>query len=370
MRKCRNCLCRTCIKSCKCHNCKGKIKECKRYRDFRQLSIFGTAPKGKMRVLVACEESQRVCIEFCRLGHEAYSCDIQECSGGHQEWHIQGDVLSLLNGKCTFQTMDGKTHSIDGKWDLIIAHPPCTYLSNAGARFLYPKGKLNDERLQKGLKAKEFFMQLWNADCPRIAVENPIPSKVYGLPEYTQTIQPYEFGHPYSKKTCLWLKGLSKLQPTEIVPEEERQSTKIAGNWFNKGGKDRQKNRAKTFSGIAKAMAEQWGKTEEPPEPKYQKAPRHPWSYYDISKERYKQLTEYIRSGEYASIASQAAHRANKMLSSYIIMSIEKNLSYEGLERLWQLKEIERMACGRSDFYGWRREFYGLFNEKIKEMGK
>lgn len=197
-----------------------------------------------MRVLVACEESQRVCIEFRKLGHEAYSCDIEPCSGGHPEWHLQQDVTELLKIK----------------WDLIIAHPPCTYLSNAGARFLYPKGELNEERLQKGLKAKEFFMKLWNADCPRIAVENPMPSKVYGLPEYSQTIQPYEFGHPYSKKTCLWLKGLPKLQPTEIVPENKRESTKIAGNWFNKGGKDRQKNRAKTFPGIAKAMAEQWGK--------------------------------------------------------------------------------------------------------------
>lgn len=200
-----------------------------------------------MKVLVACEESQRVCIEFRKLGHEAYSCDIEPCSGGHPEWHLQQDVTELLKIK----------------WDLIIAHPPCTYLSNAGARFLYPKGELNEERLQKGLKAKEFFMKLWNADCPRIAVENPIPSKVYGLPKYNQTIQPFEFGHPYSKKTCLWLKGLPKLKPTEIIPENEIQSTKIAGNWFNKGGKDRQKNRAKTFPGIAKAMAQQWGgKTE------------------------------------------------------------------------------------------------------------
>lgn len=183
-----------------------------------------------MKVLVACEESQRVCIEFRRLGHEAYSCDIEPCSGGHPEWHIQQDVLPLLNGKCKFRTVNGEEHRIDTRWDMIIAHPPCTYLSNAGARFLYPKGELNKERLQKGLKAKGFFMKLWNADCKRIAVENPIPSKVYGLPKYSQTIQPYEFGHPYSKKTCLWLKGLPKLQPTEIVPESERESTKIAGN--------------------------------------------------------------------------------------------------------------------------------------------
>lgn len=212
-----------------------------------------------MRVLVACEESQRVCIEFRKLGHEAYSCDIESCSGGHPEWHIKADVLAMLELALPFATQDGKPHLLDGKWDLIIAHPPCTYLSNAGARFLYPKGELNEEHLRKGLKAKEFFMKIWNADCPRIAVENPIPSKVYGLPEYSQTIQPYEFGHPYSKKTCLWLKGLPKLQPTEIIPESEIQSTRVAGNWFNKGGKDRQKNRAKTFPGIAKAMAEQWG---------------------------------------------------------------------------------------------------------------
>ena len=196
-----------------------------------------------MKVLVACEESQRVCIAFRKRGHEAYSCDIQDCSGGKPEWHIKGDVLPLLKEK----------------WDLIIAHPPCTFLSNAGARFLYPKGVLNEERLAKGMEAKEFFMAPYNADCPRIAVENPIPSKVYGLPEYTQIIQPWMFGHPVQKKTCLWLKGLPLLQPTDIVPEGQRQSTKVAGNWFNKGGKDRQKNRAKTFPGIAEAMAEQWG---------------------------------------------------------------------------------------------------------------
>ena len=212
-----------------------------------------------MKVLVACEESQRVCIEFRKLGHEAYSCDIEPCSGGHPEWHIQDDVLPLLNGNCDFKTVNGDMHNLIGKWDLIIAHPPCTYLSNAGARFLYPKGVLNEDRLKLGLEAKKFFMKIYNADCEKIAIENPIPSKVYGLPKYTQTIQPYEFGHPYQKKTCLWLKGLKPLQPTDVLPKEKRQSTKIAGNWFNKGGKERQKNRAKTFPGIAKAMAEQWG---------------------------------------------------------------------------------------------------------------
>ena len=209
-----------------------------------------------INILVACEESQRVCEAFRKLGGKAYSCDIMECSGGHPEWHIVQDVIPLLNGKCSFKTMDGIEHSIDGKWDLIIAHPPCTYLSNAGARFLYPKGVLNEERLAKGMIAKDFFMHFYNADCDRMAIENPIPSKVYGLPPYTQTIQPWMFGHPVQKKTCLWLNGLPELQPTNVV--EERQSTKIPGNWFNSGGKERQKNRAKTFPGIAKAMAEQW----------------------------------------------------------------------------------------------------------------
>ena len=194
-----------------------------------------------MKVLIACEESQRVCTAFREKGHEAYSCDIEPCSGGHPEWHIQDDVLKHL----------------DKGWDLIIAHPPCTYLSNAGARFLYPKGVLNQERLKKGLEAKEFFMKLYNANCPKICVENPVSSKIFDMPPHTQEIQPFEFGHPFKKKTRLWLKGLDPLKPTEIVDVSE--STKIAGNWFNKGGKDRQKNRSKTFEGIAKAMAEQWG---------------------------------------------------------------------------------------------------------------
>ena len=209
-----------------------------------------------MNVLGACEESQRVCSAFRERGHDAFSCDIEPCSGGHPEWHIMQDVIPLLNGRCSFRTMDGIEHSICGKWDLIIAHPPCTYLSNAGARFLYPKGVLNEERLAKGMIAKDFFMHFYNADCDRIAIENPIPSKVYGLPPYTQTIQPWMFGHPVQKKTCLWLNGLPELRPTNVV--EERQSTKIPGNWFNSGGKERQKNRAKTFPGIAKAMADQW----------------------------------------------------------------------------------------------------------------
>ena len=192
-----------------------------------------------MKVLVACEYSGRVRDAFAKLGHEAWSCDIipTEAPGNHYE----GSVLDIL----------------DNGWDLMIAHPPCTYLSNAGARHLYPKGQLNQERLKKGLVAKEFFMALYNAKIPRIAIENPTPSKVFGLPQYSQAIQPYEYGHPYQKRTCLWLVGLPKLMPTKIV--EEKQSTKVVGNWFNKGGKERQKERARTFQGIADAMANQWG---------------------------------------------------------------------------------------------------------------
>lgn len=212
-----------------------------------------------MKVLVACEESQAVCTAFRERGHEAYSCDIQECSGGHPEWHVCGDVLPLLNGNCTFADMTGGQHVISGKWDLIIAHPPCTYISNAGVRFLYPGGNgvLNEARLRKGIEATHFFLHFLYADCERIAVENPIPSTVYCLPKYDQIIQPWMFGHPVQKKTCLWLKGLPPLLPTSICMN--RQSSKIPGNWFNHGGKERQKNRAKTFPGIARAMANQWG---------------------------------------------------------------------------------------------------------------
>lgn len=204
-----------------------------------------------MKILIACEESQTVCKAFREKGHEAYSCDIQECSGGHPEWHIQGDVLPLL----------------EQEWDLIIAHPPCTYLSNAGACRLYPKkGQLDPVRYEKGLKAKEFFMQFYNAKCKRICIENPIPSRVFELPEKTQVIQPYEYGHPYTKKTYLWLKGLPKLQPTNIVEERHPYVCGNAEIWKKQAalgkvwGKEKSaKHRSKTFEGIAKAMAEQWG---------------------------------------------------------------------------------------------------------------
>lgn len=223
-----------------------------------------------MKVLVACEESQAVCKAFRKLGHEAYSCDIQDCSGGHLEWHIKQDVSPLLNGNCTFCTADGTEHKISGKWNLIIAHPPCTYLSNAGACRLYPqKGQLDKLRYEKGLQAKDFFMKLFNADCEHICVENPIPSKVYKMPSYTQIIQPYEYGHPYSKKTCLWLKLLPPLKPTNVLYKFKPYIS--CGTSKNKGNKDKAgvsraggsaRSRSKTFEGIAMAMAEQWGETQ------------------------------------------------------------------------------------------------------------
>ena len=157
-----------------------------------------------MRVLVACEESQEVCKAFRALGHEAYSCDIEPCSGGHPEWHLQVDALELLKLK----------------WDLIIAHPPCTYLSKAGGNRLRINGEIQEKRFEKGRLAKDFFMEFYNADCPKIAVENPIPLKIFGLPLYSQIIQPYMFGDPWMKTTCLWLKGLPILMADDIVVPE------------------------------------------------------------------------------------------------------------------------------------------------------
>lgn len=219
-----------------------------------------------MKVLVACEESQEVCIAFRNRGHEAYSCDIIDCSGGHPEWHIKQDVLPLLNGYCFFDTVDGKEHYINQKWDMIIAFPPCTYLTNASAVRMRVKGQIVQERYNKAMEAKEFFTKFLEADCDKIAVENPVPLKIVGLPPYDQIIQPWQFGHKYSKRTCLWLKNLPLLRPTNIITEG-------VTPWVNGGCKDaygnyrrfqgrRERdplNRAKTFRGIAEAMAEQWG---------------------------------------------------------------------------------------------------------------
>lgn len=186
-----------------------------------------------MRVLVACEESQAVCIAFRERGHEAYSCDIQPCSGGHPEWHIQGDALEEV---------------ARGGYDLIIAHPPCTHLSVSGARW-FPE-KQRDFRQQKAIV---FFMQMIYANAERVAVENPISimSTCYRKPD--QIIQPWQFGHGETKATCLWLKGLPPLRPTKIVDEREQRV------WRMPPGPERAKERSKTYPGIARAMAEQWG---------------------------------------------------------------------------------------------------------------
>lgn len=201
-----------------------------------------------MKVLIACEESQTICKAFRELGHEAYSCDIQDCSGGHPEWHLKQDVLPLL-----------KQH-----WDLIIAHPPCTYMSKAGARWMYPKaGQISKERYRLSQEAKTFFMEFYNLNCKYMAIENPVPLKVVGLPEPTQKIQPFEYGEPYSKATLLWLKGLPKLKPTKILSEytpwlPSNTSGFSRGKGGSRGIAHDQRTASKTFNGIAKAMAQQW----------------------------------------------------------------------------------------------------------------
>ena len=211
-----------------------------------------------MKTLVACEESQAVTIELRKRGHEAFSCDIQEPSGCHPEWHIKEDVLPLLDGFCTFKTMDGKTHFVTQKWDMIIAFPPCTHLCNTGQRW-FTEGK-KDRKLQ--LDAIDFFMKFANADCEKIAIENPvgIMSTRYRKPD--QIINPYEFGHTECKKTCLWLKGLPKLEATEIIPTEQRThnlyKAVFDGKQYAWNDPIVAKLRSKTFKGIAKAMAEQW----------------------------------------------------------------------------------------------------------------
>ena len=193
-----------------------------------------------------------VCKAFRARGHEAYSCDLQPCSGGHPEWHVLGDVLPLINGCCTFITMDGKLHRINGSWDLLIAHPPCTDLAVSGARWF--AAKRADGRQQKSI---EFFMRFTNVQCEHIAIENPvcIMSSLWRKPD--QIIQPWQFGHGETKATCLWLHGLPKLVPTNIVEGREHRI------WSMPPGKNRAKERSKTFHGIAAAMAEQWGELED-----------------------------------------------------------------------------------------------------------
>ena len=221
-----------------------------------------------MRILVACEESQNVTNELRKLGHEAYSCDIQMHSGSHDEWHICQDVLPLLNGFCKFKTVDGDYHEINSKWDMIIAFPPCTDLCVSGARHFAKKQA--DGRQQRSI---DFFMKFVNADCDKIAIENPIGimSTKYRKPD--QIIQPWQFGDKYSKSTCLWLKNLPLLVPTKIVEKGEfiefidkNGKKKRQAKWYyealknSKNAEERAKIRSKTFPGIANAMATQWTK--------------------------------------------------------------------------------------------------------------
>jgi len=211
-----------------------------------------------MRVLVACEESQAVTKAFRKLGHEAYSCDIQECSGDKPEWHIQGDAIK---------------EAYSGKYDLMIAHPPCTYLAVSGARWMYNKdGSVNKERLTNQRKALNFVQKLMDAPIEKIAIENPVSVISSQIRKPDQIIQPYEYGHSEAKKTCLWLKNLPQLKPTKIVDKGE------FVEWVDKNGKkkrqakwyldvltkaktkaERQKLRSKTYQGIADAIANQWG---------------------------------------------------------------------------------------------------------------
>lgn len=231
-----------------------------------------------MKILVACEESQRVCEAFRKKGHEAYSCDILPCSGGHPEWHIKGNVINILDGKCNFITMDFQEHHID-RWDMILAFPPCTHLASSGARHF--KKKREDGRQAD---AVSFFLEMLSADCDKICVENPVGImsgeylfNYYGIPPIkpTQIIQPYYFGDPVRKKTCLWLKGLPTLEPTDMVKPDiikadyANKSTSFSGPaWYvtDENGKilswkdpRTAQIRSKTYPGIAQAMAEQWG---------------------------------------------------------------------------------------------------------------
>lgn len=230
---------------------------------------FGGDTVVSPSVLVACEESQAVTIELRKLGINAFSCDIVECSGGHPEWHIMEDVIPLLDGDCTFKTCDNKKHKIDSKWDMIIAHPPCTFLTVTGNRWFNVE-KYGDKalkRIEDRKEAIQFFMTIANANCDKIAIENPvgIMSTEWRKPDCI--IQPYEFGDPFEKKTCIWTKGLPKLNPTNIVnppPRREFASGKTMPAWyadaFSLPKDERAKLRSKTFPGIAKAIAEQWGK--------------------------------------------------------------------------------------------------------------
>lgn len=224
-----------------------------------------------MKVLIACEESQAVCKEFRRVGHEAYSCDLQECSGGHPEWHILGDALEAIKGG-QITTMDGKAHDVE-KWDMLIAHPPCTYLSNVATRHFSLRCTPAEKvvaRWEQRAKAAVFFMFFYLADIPKVAIENPVGFMNTALRKPDQIIHPYMFADSeedieqyVTKATCLWLRGLPKLKTNGLPRPNNGKlygylSSGKARTWedsYSRSGKVR----SKTFPGIAKAMAEQWG---------------------------------------------------------------------------------------------------------------
>ena len=229
-----------------------------------------------MKVLVCCEESQEIAHRFAERGWEAYSCDLLDCSGGRPDLHIKQDVLPLLNGDCEFDTCDGKHHKIDGKWDLLVCHPVCTFLTTSGNRW-FDEEKYGDKarkRKHDRQDAIDFFMSFINADCEHIAVENPIGimSTQYRKPD--QIIHPWMFGDPFVKNTCLWLKGLPTLEiectkKPEIEYKEwidKRTGKKKRQDMWSysalsnaKTDDERQRIRSRTFPGIARAIVEQWG---------------------------------------------------------------------------------------------------------------
>ena len=201
--------------------------------------------RGTLKVLVACECSGAVRRAFRRLGHDAWSCDLQAAEDG-SPFHIRGDAIAAAYGQ---------------PWDILIGHPECTYLANSGAKHLYAGMSAangpNPNRWAMMGAAAQFFLTLWNAPVGRIAIENPImlghPKRLFGIPDPTQIIQPWQFGHGETKATCLWLRGLPKLEPTRVVPGREQRVFRMAP------GPDRKRDRSRTFEGIADAMADQWG---------------------------------------------------------------------------------------------------------------
>jgi hypothetical protein len=218
-----------------------------------------------MNILIACEESQQECKAFRKKGHNVFSCDILDCSGGHPEWHIKQDVLPLLNGNCEFTTTDGTTHKITGKWDMIIAHPPCTRLCNTSQRWLHwGSEEYRQKKKKEQEEAIDFFLQIANADCDKIAIENPIGimSTIYRKPDCIYN--PYDFkGETECKKTGLWLKNLEPLKPTQILPKELRTQgiwkAQFNGEQLSWNDPLTARLRSVTPTGVAEAMAEQWG---------------------------------------------------------------------------------------------------------------